>query len=176
MKRDIALAFAIEIVSLVLALLVPLVVLFRQRTAIRTTKITIYAADDVDELIVDRQRLPDWLWWWQTPDELLPGGLYERTVRNWYIVWGEYYCCVRWLLRNRLYGLAWRFGRPADGYLDPVPGQIVRRGALWRGWWRLGPLVAQAGWKVHRRDFDAHAERGPLWAIPFVSIRLARNS
>jgi len=40
----------------------------------------------------------------------------------------------------------------------------------------LVPLVAQAGWKVHRRDFDAHAERGPLWAIPFVSIRLARNS
>lgn len=176
MRRDIVLAVAIELVSLLATPLIPFVVLFRERKPLKTTQVTVHAAEVSDDLFVDRTKLPDWLWWFQTPDEPLPGGLYEPTVLTWYQILGYYWCSVLWLIRNRMYGLSWYFGKPADGYLDSVPGEIVRRGDLWRGWWKFGPIVFQAGWKVHRKDFDAKAQTGPFWAIPFVSLRLKRNS
>ncbi len=176
MKKDILIAVLTEIVGLLTIPLVPFVVLFRERKVLRTSKITVEAAEVTDELHVDRTKLPDWLWWFQTPDEPLPGGLYEPTVLRWYQTLGYYWCSVLWLIRNRMYGMSWYFGRPADGYLDPVDGKIVRRGDLWRWYKQVGPIVLQAGWKVHRKDFDAHWRDGPFWAIPFVTVRLKRNS
>lgn len=172
--RDTLLAIGLEMASLVLAPLAVVAVFFRG-PRIRTDVIAT-SGEDGAPMYVDRALLPRWLWWWQTPDELLPGGMYEATVRGWYASWGWHYCAARWLLRNRLYGLAWTFGRPADGYLDPVPGGIAQRGDLWRWWRRFGPIVLQAGWKVHRADWQADAQRGPFIAVPFATIRLRRNS
>lgn len=173
--RDVLIAAAIEFVSLILTPLVPLVVFFRKPIG-RVDQIRVYDAEVPENVFVERKALPGWLWWWQTPDEPLPGGMYEPTVRGWYVKWGDYHCSVRWLLRNRLYGLAWAFGKPADDYLDPVHGGIARRGDLWRWWKQIGPFVLQVGWKVHRKDFDAHWKDGPFWAVRFASIRLRRNA
>ena len=172
--RDVLLAVALEAVSLALTPLVPLAPLFRRY--VRTDRIEVWGEGGRGEMIVERYRLPRWLAWYETPDELLPGGMYEPTVRGWYQSAGPYACSVLWLLRNRLYGLAWRFGRPAGGYLDPIPGAVATRGDLWRWWRSVGPIVLQAGWKVHRKTYSAHWADGPLWAVPFVSVRLRRNS
>lgn len=172
--KDTLLAVALELISLALAPFAVIAVFFRG-PRIRTDAIPA-DGEDGSTMYVDRALLPRALWWWQTPDELLPGGMYEPTVRQWHASWGWHYCAARWLLRNRLYGLAWAFGKPADAYLDPVQGGIARRGDLWRWWKQVGPVVLQAGWKVHRKDWQADHERGPFWAIPFATIRLRRNS
>lgn len=166
MIKDVVVAVFIEIMAILLAPFTPLVVLFRGPT-VRT--------DIVDGKPVERSALPKWLWWWQTPDEYLPGGLYEPTVVRW-LKWGSWYTSWRWLLRNRMYGLQWSFGKPVDSYFDPVHNELVFRDNLWRWWKQFGPIVVQAGWKVHRKDFYASAQYGPFWAVPFVTIRLRKNS
>jgi hypothetical protein len=127
-------------------------------------------------LIVKRYPLPRWLRWFDTPDEYLPGGLYEQRVVNDLRSHGPYVTTVKWLSANRLYGLAWRFGVPVSGYLDLLEDGYVESGDLWR--WRktVGPLVYLAGWKVHRANYSATATGGPFLAIPFASVRVARNA
>lgn len=158
--------------SLVCLLTVPLAVLFRRPAGISKIEDT---GEGGGQIVIDRGALPRWLWWLQTPDERLPGGLYEKTILKWLSAYGDYGCSVRWLWRNAGYGFAWWMGRPADGYLNVVEG-LIYRAPLWR--WRrtYGPIALMCGWKVHRANFEATAADGPYWAIPFVSIRLKGNS
>ena len=125
---------------------------------------------------IARSSLPNWLWWFQTPDERLPGGLYEPAILRWLALYGWHVCAALWLARNAGYGFAWWMGKPASGYLDSVEGQVVTREGLWRWKRSFGPIALQAGWKCHRADFKATAQDGPFRAIPFVSIRLKVNS
>lgn len=170
--KDVAVALAIEVLSWLLAPVVPLVAVigYRQRRYLFTSAVYV-GGEGGDTLYVDRWALPSWLWWFQTPDEPMPGALYEPTVRRW-LQWGPRYTAARWMLRNRLYGLSWKFGRSATGYLDPVPGKVVERNGLWRVLFAAGPVSLGAGWKVHRAGFGSHWQAGPFWAIPFVQIKL----
>lgn len=60
---------------------------------------------------VQRYRLPSWLAWAETPDEHLPGGLYEPTVAKIYNRFGWVVCSLYWLLlRNVGQGLLWPRG------------------------------------------------------------------
>lgn len=154
-------------------LAVPLAVCFAG-PVLRTDNFRVAEDESGQEIHVDRRALPRWLWWFQTPDEMLPGALYEKAVIVWLGI-GWHYCAIRWLWRNAGYGLAWAFGQPADRYLNVVEG-LIYRAPLWR--WRrtYGPIALMCGWKVHRANFEATAADGPYWAIPFVSIRLKGNS
>lgn len=79
-----------------------------------------------------RGDLPRWLAWFETPDERLPGGLYEPTVEKVYVVWGKWVCTYYWLgLRNRAFGLARAIGKPTTDYIPEGYG-FWERGDVWR--------------------------------------------
>lgn len=95
--------------------------------------------------------------WLDTPDEPLPGGMYEPQVRGWYDRYGWRVCAVLWLWRNRAFRLAFSLGRPVDSY-DAAP---------WRHDWVCGILKGTVGWKVYRATPGA----APLIAVRALSIR-----
>jgi hypothetical protein len=54
-------------------------------------------------------RLPRGFRWMETPDCLLPGGLYEPQVKEIYERHGWTACAIYWLIRNRAYRLSRRW-------------------------------------------------------------------
>jgi hypothetical protein len=118
-------------------------------------------ADDPKAIKVRRVTLPPYFEWYDSPDDRLPGGMYEPQVLGWYQKYGWRVCSVLWMWRNRMFGLAWKFGREAKSYSD-VP---------WRKDWTFGPLRGMVGWKVYRKGLYST----PLWAVPAISIRLNRG-
>lgn len=113
-----------------------------------------------------RGDLPWWLRWFQTFDERLPGGMYEPTVREWLPKYGWYGCSVRWMWRNRMFGLTKAlFGRPLGRGEQP-------RGMRWKD---VGPLRFGAGWKKYRATPEAHWFEGPFVELPSVTVRIAKR-
>lgn len=98
-----------------------------------------------------RGDLPRWLAWLGTPDERLPGGLYEPAVRSIYQRWGGVVCAWYWLgLRNTMHGFAAAFGLPAsEGWADGFG--LQRRGRLWWIRWPLlnGRLAFKGGYRIY---------------------------
>jgi len=170
--KDVLTGVLLAVVGILALPLVPLVAVFRG-PYVRAVRVPV---PKDWPLIVERYPLPRWLRWFDTPDEYLPGALYEQRVADSLLSRGTYVTTVKWLSANRMYGLAWVFGRPASGYLDLPEDGYVESGDLWR--WRktVGPLVFLAGWKVHRENYAATAAYGPFIAIPFASVRVARTA
>jgi len=178
--HDLVLAILVELISWPLVLFVPFVCLFVKWDENRSVWT---GGDNYPEYPTWRGDLPKWAYIWKTPDERMPGDVRMQRTRE-VLDWttgifgqriGRYLTCVWWLLRNKMYGLAWKASaRPVDTYLEKstVPGIIWRNDeGIWRWWMKLGPIELQAGWKVHRADELAHWQRGPFVAIRFVSIR-----
>lgn len=108
MKKLLFLQVVWRIVALLLAVpLFPLTwVIVRLIATPTNVKTTHHAQPDVQ-----RYRLPRWLKWAETPDEHLPGGLYEPTVMKIYQRFGWVTCSIYWLLlRNVGQGILWPYG------------------------------------------------------------------
>jgi hypothetical protein len=120
---------------------------------------------------VHRADLPMFFAWLGTPDERLPGGLYEPDVREWFAGWGFWACSVLWLWRNRAYQFGYWLGRPADEYLQAVPGRVATMPGIWRWQKDFGPVRIGTGWKCMRQTVGIAEVRDPLVAVPFISIR-----
>jgi hypothetical protein len=115
---------------------------------------------------VIRGSLPRWLSWLETPDERLPGGLYEESHLELYERYGKWVASYVWLgWRNRLHGLAYSLGHETTGYKpDDAPQGLWERGDDWQYVKQLGPLRFVAGWQIY-----ALADR--YWAVPVLSIK-----
>ena len=98
-----------------------------------------------------RGDMPKWLSWLSTPDERLPGGLYEPAVLSIFNRYGRVFCAFYWLgLRNRLHGFAAAFGTPATaGWVSGYGYQT--QGNLW--WLRYsllgGRFAFKAGYRIY---------------------------
>ena len=78
-------------------------ILLARRTTERTTHF--------NQPDVQRYKLPKWLFWMETPDENLPGGLYEPTHKKIYDRFGWYIASMYWvLIRNVGGGITWSEG------------------------------------------------------------------
>jgi len=99
-----------------------------------------------------RGDLPNWLSWFSTPDERLPGGLYERTVEEVFTKYGKTVCSYYWLgLRNRAMGLAVFLGKPTTDYIPEEPMGFWERDDIWRYAKKLGKLKFVTGYQVYRK-------------------------
>jgi len=103
---------------------------------------------------VVRGDLPKWLSWFSTPDERLPGGMYEPTVAAMYKKHGRFITAWYWLgFRNCLHGFAAMFGKPASdffpGYNRTDP-KFFKRDDIWRYFTYIGPFRFVVGYKVYR--------------------------
>lgn len=180
--RDVLLGTWLMFVGFVLFVLAPLLAIPKGRL-VRTTVVKVQVGENApQEFGVDRYEwgIPDA----GTPDELMPGGLYEQAILRTYLAWSSrWWTATNWLWRNSGYGVAWHYGSPTYGYLDLKTDGFVDRAPSWysskRYLWRwqktFGPVKFMAGWKVHRRDYLATATEGPYLAIPFVSVRRASS-
>jgi hypothetical protein len=119
---------------------------------------------------VIRGDLPEKFRDYATPDERLPGGLYEPTVLATYIDHGSYVCAFSWLgLRNRAHGFAMQFAKPATRYWTSEEGLQTQgegddaiwleRKLLWFGLERL------RGYRVYSKDGGATFWATPVWTI-----------
>ena len=103
------------------------------------------------ETAVIRGDLPGWLSWFSTPDERLPGGMYEPAVASMHARWGKWITSWYWLgIRNCLFGLSLRLGRPATDYIPDEPLGFWQRDDIWRYSARLGAFKFITGYKVYK--------------------------
>lgn len=97
-----------------------------------------------------RGDLPNWLSWLSTPDERLPGGLYETEHKALLEKTGKYFASWYWLgWRNRLHGLRMALGKPTYDYITYSPG-FSERGDIWHYSKQIGIFRFAAGYKVYK--------------------------
>ncbi|WP_339898223.1 hypothetical protein [uncultured Gilvimarinus sp.] len=126
---------------------------------------------------VKRYALPRALKWMETPDEHLPGGMYEPTVAWLYGHLGWFVTSWYWLSwRNVGHGITWDSGWPVPMYqmhmtpeqLDEYGTRIYQRRVfgLWFMW----------GAKTVNDKLDTkHLEDDWYWAVPWWSVRLKKR-
>lgn len=111
-----------------------------------------------------RGDLPVWLSWLSTPDERLPGGLYEPAHRKLFDRYGKWVASWYWLgIRNALMGLAMAAGKEAYAYIPDERG-FYRVGKVWQYSVQIGAVRFFAGYKVYRL-LD-----GQFWAAPCLTL------
>ena len=126
------------------------------------------AARDGTRSIV-RGDLPGWLSWLSTPDERLPGGLYEPAVEKMYDRYGKWITSWYWLgIRNALFGLAMKLGRPATDYIPDEPLGFWQRDDIWCYSRKFGVFKFLTGYKVYKL-LD-----GRFWAAPCFTVMVRR--
>jgi len=116
-----------------------------------------------------RGDLPDWLSWLSTPDERLPGGLYEPAHRSLFDKYGKWVASWYWLgVRNCFMGLSMAVGKAATGYIPDVRGWY-QAGDVWQYSVQLGPLRFVTGHKVYR------LLTGEFWAAPCFTLMMRKK-
>lgn len=111
---------------------------------------------------------PNWLYWLSTPDERLPGGLYEPAHKAVFDRWGKWIASWYWLgIRNRMMGLGHSLGIPATEYIPDVRG-FYRNGAVWQWSVHIVFIRIALGYKVYKMADG-------FWAVPTCSI-MGRSS
>ena len=135
-----------------------------------------YGEDDPRVGAIDfviRGDFPAWLSWLQTPDERLPGGLYEPTVLGVYTRRGRFACSYYWAgVRNQGMGFAAWLGKKADDYVPPQTqdGLWTRDSDnVWTYTKHLGKLMFVMGWQVYRL-----ADKSFL-AVPLFTLKVNRD-
>jgi hypothetical protein len=114
---------------------------------------------------VIRGDLPNWLSWFSTPDERLPGGLYEADVYATYLKRGAFYCSWKWLgFRNVLMGMSAYFGKETTGFLPENIEGFYEHDGIWQANFRLGDFKLILGYKVYQFP------NGKFWAMPCFTI------
>ena len=112
---------------------------------------------------IQRYRLPGWLAWAETPDEHLPGGLYEPTHAKIYNTFGWFIASWYWLVRNSAHGIPWSQGVKAIGYnqnTDEIHKRIIPL-------WKFKLII---GFTVKKDNYSVYTGFG-FWAVPTISLR-----
>lgn len=127
-----------------------------------------------------RYRLPKWAFFLETPDEALPGGLYEPTVLGWFQKHGPTYTGLRWLgLRNVCHGIMWSDGFEVPKHINAMTEEEMKAAGIWQVIKPIGPFNLIYGYKtVHdwyglisgREDHDP-ATVAKI-AVPRITVRL----
>lgn len=113
-----------------------------------------------------RGNLPKFLSWLETPDERLPGGLYEETVKKVYDKYGKYVCSWYWLgLRNQLMGFAAALGQKTTDYIPEEPLGYWERDGIWRYSIAFGKIKFVTGFQVYK------VLDGTFTAVPVFTIK-----
>jgi hypothetical protein len=115
-----------------------------------------------DETI--RGDLPNCISWFSTPDERLPGGLYEPTVRIIFDKYGKWFTSWYWLgIRNQAMTLAIKLGKPTTDYIPETLG-YWERDDIWRYAAQFGSIKFVVGYQVYR-CLDGSFQAAPVFTL-----------
>lgn len=156
------LGFIITVLNLVCPILVLFAIPFARWDKEPTANIP---GREIQPAII-RGDLPKWLSWFSTPDERLPGGLYEPTVKKIYDKYGKWVTSWYWLgCRNCLMTMAIRLGKPTTDYIPEEPLGFWERGDIWRYSCQFGPIKFVIGYQVYKL-LD-----GSFYAAPVFTLK-----
>ena len=120
---------------------------------------------------VQRYQLPKLFRFAETPDEYLPGGLYEPTVRSIYDKVGWYLTSYYWLTyRNCGHGITWGMGKEVPNYLANLSEEQQKQLGIYRKVTKVLGLYWISGWKVVR-DWQSVSTNKGFWAVPIFTVR-----
>ena len=106
---------------------------------------------NADGIAIIRGDLPDWLSWFQTPDERLPGDTCEAAVKDMFLKRGKWITSWYWLgVRNIAMGLAVAMGHETTDYVPEQPLGFWKRGKTWRYAAMLGKVRFVVGYQVYK--------------------------
>lgn len=147
-------------------LLVPIALCFARKTDEKTAH---YGQDPN----LQRYRLPQAFFFLETPDEHLPGGLYEPTVQKIYDRCGWWICSWYWLgLRNVGHGMWWRYGKEVSKHIRHMSAEEQVELGIYSRERKLWLIKFKYGWKSVNDWHSVKTEKG-IWAVPRFSVRLA---
>lgn len=114
---------------------------------------------------VQRYELPKWLFFMETPDEMLPGGLYEPTVLKIYEKYGWLITSYYWLcIRNVGHGFRWMFGVEVPSKSTPVELETID----------LKYIFLLKGWQIYSDRYNKKTKSGFI-AVPKLTIRTKKT-
>ena len=141
-----------------------ILLLFAKKTDAKTTH--------SNQLEVQRYRLPKWARWAESPDEHLPGGLYEPTVKTIYDSLGWFFTSVYWIgWRNCGNGIVWGLGHEVPKKIKDMNETEQKLYGVWRTEKTLWKFKFIYGWETTRDWHSTKTKRG-IWATPHFTIRL----
>lgn len=157
----------IQILRPVVFFLMPIILLFAKSTTQETTH--------YGQPPIKRYRLPKWLSVFETPDEHLPGGLYEPTVFKMYEKWGWFITSWYWIgLRNVLHGWQWRFGIEIPKKMRDLTQSERDMFRIWEKEYVVGPIKFLFGWRSKNDHYLSYTKSGHF-AVPRFSVRLNKQ-
>lgn len=123
-----------------------------------------------------RRSMPKWAYFMETPDEHLPGAMYEPTVKKIHEKYGWFICSLYWLAwRNVGHGIKWRKGFEVPENAKEISNLELKKYGVEKRIKFFGPLIFKYGIQVYRDKFKVYAKNTGMWAVPQFTIRLRRN-
>ncbi len=152
--------------QLIAWLVVPFALLFAR-------KIDDSVVHDEPQEAVQRYKLHTFLRWMETPDELLPGGLYEPQVFSVYKKWGWFITAWVWIgTRNTGQGIMWNQGKEVSARMSELSDHEKDAAGIYQKERIFLGLKFISGWKVVH-DVYKTKTNGGFWAVPRFTVRLA---
>lgn len=110
---------------------------------------------------------PDWLAWFRTPDQRLPGDVGITEVSDMLQTYGKWVTAWWWAgTRNQFMGLACWMGKPTEGYIPEDIEGLWERGDVWKYRKTFGRVRFYTGYTAYAM-LD-----GTFRAAPILTIKL----
>ncbi len=143
--------------------LTPLWLLFAKKTTVVT--------NHHNQKHIQRYVLPKWLQWAATPDEHLPGGMYEPAVLAVYEKTNWFVSSWNWLgVRNMGAGIPWGQAIPVPNYFHKLTDAQKRGHGIWQKSIPLWLVEIRYGWWVFKDNYSLHTDKGFV-AVPHITLR-----
>lgn len=119
---------------------------------------------------VQRYKLPEYLYWMQPADDLLPPCLYEEACLKQYNRYGTWIASWLNLSFRNTGSIMWRFGKPSTNYYNNLSmAEIVTQG-VYDHVSSIGRLKLHVGWVIYRDWLSRSTEKG-FWAVNRITLR-----
>lgn len=124
---------------------------------------------------IKRYKLPKYFSWMETPDELLPCGMYEPTCEKIYNKFGKYVASWYWIgLRNVGHGISWTLGKEVPKKIKSISTLELQQFGLFTTTYKVLGIKFMLGWKTYNDWYRTKTVEG-YWAVPFVTIRFNKE-
>jgi len=146
----------------------PILVFFALFTAKKVSDLNIHNY----QINIPRYKLPSFLGWMETKDELLPGDISIQAVSDIYLKWGWFIAGWYWLGLRNTGSILWYFGKEAPNYLACMTPEQESQYGIYQNEHKLGFIKILTGWNVYRDWYSVYTNDG-FWATPYLSLRFA---
>ncbi len=163
--RKIYLFLLWKVIAITNLWLIAILVLFARKTDIKSLH--------KNQRDIPRRIFPDWLFFMSSPDEHLPGGMYEKTIAEYYDKYGYFITAVIWTgVRNAGQGILWDYGMELPKYPQHLSDAELAALGYFKRIKKVGPFAVISGFTVRPDNYKTKIKNNGVWATPTFSIRM----